>query len=65
MYKFKPFLPKPAFLKTCYAIMHPYLLYALPAWGSTYPTYTSKLCILQNKAIKLICEGKKSDHVTP
>ena len=23
----------------------------------------SKLCILQNKAIKLICDGKKSDHI--
>ena len=24
----------------------------------------SKLCILQNKAIKLVCDGKKSDHLT-
>ena len=47
------------------AIIHPYLPYALPAWGSTYPTNVSKLCILQNKAIKLICDGKKSDNVTP
>ena len=64
-YKLKPFLSKPALLKIYYAVIHPYLLYALPAWGSTYPTYMSKLCILQNKAIKLICDGKKSNRVTP
>ena len=65
MYKLKPFLPKPALLKIYYAIVHNYLLYALPAWESIYPTYMSKLYILQNKAIKLICDGKKSDHLTP
>ena len=65
MYKLKPFLPKTALLEMYYAIIHPYLLYALPAWGSTYPTYMSKLCILQKKTIKLICDGKKSDHVIP
>ena len=65
MYKLKRFLPKPALLKVYYAIIYPYLLYAFPAWGSTYQTYKSKLRILQNKAIKLICDGKKSDHVTP
>ena len=67
MYKIKPSLPKSALLKICYAIIHLYLLFTLPAWGSTYSTYMSKLCILPNKAItgKLICDGSKSDHVTP
>ena len=65
MYKLKPFLSKPALPKIYYAIIHPYLPHALPAWGSTYPTYMSKLCFLQNKAINLISDGKKSDHVTP
>ena len=65
MYKLKPFLSKSAFPKIYYTIIHPYLLNALPAWGSTYPTYMSKLCILENKVIKLIFDGKKSDHVRP
>ena len=55
IYKLKPFLLKSALFKIYYGIIHPYHLYALPAWGSTYPTHMSKLCILQNKAIKLIC----------
>ena len=67
IYKLKHFLPKLALLKIYYAVIHPYFPYAfaLLAWGSTYPTYMSKLCILQNKAIKPIYDGKKSDHVTP
>ena len=65
MYKLKPFLPKSVLLKIYKAIIHPYLLYALPAWGSTYPTYMSKICILQNKATTFIGNGKRSDHVTP
>ena len=52
MHKLKPFLPKPVLLKIYYTIIHHYFRYALPAWRSTYPTYMSKLCILQNKAIK-------------
>ena len=65
MYELKPFLPNSALLKVYHAIIHSYRLYALAAWGSTYPTYMSKLCILQNKTIKVIIHGKKSDHVTP
>ena len=65
MCKVKPFLPKLALLKICYAIIHSYLLYALSARVYTYPTYSSKLCTLQNKTITLICYDKKSDHVTP
>ena len=42
----------------------PHIQHTLPVWGSTYPIFMSKLCVLQNKAIKLICDGKKSDHVT-
>ena len=54
IYKLKPFLSKSALLKLYYAIIHPYLLYALPAWRYTYPAEMSKLYILQNKAINLI-----------
>ena len=65
MNKLKPFLAKSALLKIYYAIIHPYLIYAcqVGAIQPICPTYMSKLCILQNKAIKLTCDGKKSDHV--
>ena len=65
MYKLKPFFSKSALLKIYYAIIHFHFQHVLLAWRSTYPTYMFKLCTLQNKAIKLICDGKKSDHVTP
>ena len=65
MFTLKPFFSKSALLKIYDAIIHLYLQYAFPVWESTYSTIMSKLCILKIKAIKMICDGKKSDHVTP
>ena len=65
MHRLKPFLSKSFLPKRYYARIHQCFLYALPAWVAAYLTYMSKLCILQNKANKLICDGKKLDHVTP
>ena len=65
MYKLKPFLPKPALLKIYYAIIHPYLLYALPVGDPHIQPLCPNYVSYRKKAIKLICDGKKSDHVTP
>ena len=46
-------------------MIYPCLQNTLPAWRSTYPTYMFKLLTLQNETIELICDRKKSDHVTP
>ena len=34
-------------------------------WGSTFKTYLKKLGTLQNKAVKIIGEGRYSDRTTP
>ena len=48
-----------------YALVHPHLLYALPLWGCTYKKYTQKLQLLQNKAIRVICNSNRFSSVTP
>ena len=69
MYKLKPFFSKSALLKIRTLYNNPPLfsicLTSLGIYIVHTQTYMSKLCTLQNKAIKLICDGKKSDHVTP
>ena len=63
--KLKPVLPQNALLKLYYAMVHPYLIYSLVAWGSTFPSYIEKLNILQNKAVKLIGGGNYLHRATP
>ena len=65
LFKLKPVLPQNALLKLYYAMVHPYLIYGLVAWGSTFPSYIEKLNILQNKAVKLIGGGNYLDRATP
>ena len=65
LFKLKPVLPQNALLKLYYAMVHPYLIYGLVAWGSTFPSYVEKLNILQNKAVKLIGGGNYLDRATP
>ena len=65
LFKLKPVLPQNALLKLYYAMVHSYLIYGLVAWGSTFPSYTEKLNILQNKAVKLIGGENYLDRATP
>ena len=65
LYKLKPILPQSALLKLYYSLIHPYLIYGIIVWGSTFPTYLRKLSILQNKAVKLIGDGNYSEKATP
>ena len=37
-----------------FTLVHLHLLYGLPIWGSTFPTYLQKLQCLQNKALCII-----------
>ena len=41
------------------------LQYEIFAWSATYKSYYSKITILQNKAVKIICGGKWNDRATP
>ena len=65
LFKLKPVFPQNALLKLYYAMIHPYLIYGLVAWGSTFPSYIEKLNTLQNKAVKLIDGGNYLDMATP
>ena len=51
-----------ALLLIYFGLVHPHLLYGLPIWGSTFPTYLQKLQRLQNKAFRVIsnCNPKTS-----
>ena len=61
-----PFLfPKSTLLLLYYALVHPHLLCALSLWGCTYEKYTQKLQLLQNKAIRVICNSNRFSSVTP
>ena len=45
--------------------VYPHLLYALPLWSCIYQTYTQKLQLLQNKAIRVICNSNRFSSITP
>ena len=48
-----------------FALVHPNLLYGLPIWGSTFPTYLQKLQRLQNKALRIISNCNPKTSTTP
>ena len=62
--KLRQFLPQSALLKIYYALIHSQLMYGLPIWGSTFPSYTNKLKSLQNKAVKTIGGGSSLESPT-
>ena len=44
--------------KLYYAIIYPFLIYGVLAWGSTYPTTLKSIVILQKKAVWIITSSK-------
>ena len=48
-----------------YSLIYTHLLYSLPVWGCTQPSYLKKLITLQNKAVKLIGGGLFNDEASP
>ena len=63
--KLRFLFPKSALILLYYSLIHPHLLYALPLWGSTFPTYLSKLQRLQNKALRIISNSNQLTSATP
>lgn len=63
--KVRNLFPKNTLLLLYYALIHPHLLYGLPLWGSTFPTYLIKLQRLQNKAIRVIVDCNRKTSITP
>ena len=62
LYKLNSFLPE-TILKTLYAsLIHPYLSYGIEAWHGTYKNNTSKIFVLQKKAIRTINNLAYNEH---
>ena len=48
-----------------YALIHPFLIYGIIAWGISYPTTQKPLHILQKKAMRIITFSKFDAHSSP
>ena len=54
LYKLNRLIPE-TILKALYtSLIHPYLSYGIETWHGTYQNYTSKIFVLQKKAIRAI-----------
>ena len=57
-------MPRFVLLMLYYSFVHAHLLYALPIWASTYPTYLKRLQVLQNKPIRIITGIQPQESIT-
>ena len=63
LYKLNRFLPE-TILKTLYtSLIHPYLSYGIEAWHGTYKNNTSKIFVLQMKAVRAINNLAYNAHI--
>ena len=62
LFKLKSFLPKYILSKIYYAFIHSYQNYGLIIWGATPASNLSKLCRIQNKALRVITGTGWREH---
>ena len=48
-----------------YALIYPFLIYGILAWGNTYPTTLQPLFVLQKKALCYMTFSKFDEHSSP
>ena len=65
MYKLSYYLPSNTLLLLYYSLIHTQLMYVLPIWASTFPTYLNTLKRLQNKALRIITKSSLRESMTP
>ena len=65
LYKLKSILPTTTMRSLYYSLIHPYLLYCLSVWGSTYRTHLNFLFLVQKRAIRLISNASYYEHTNP
>ena len=46
-----------------YALIYPFLIYGMIAWGSTYHSNVQPLFILQNKTVRIMTFSKFDEHI--
>ena len=64
LFKTKQYLNTSTLIQLYYSTFHAYLSYGLIIWGSTFKSYLNKLSSLQNKAVRIVCNGRWADHVS-
>jgi len=47
-----------------HALIDPHLLYAISVWGAPFSSYTDRLRVLQNNAVRAINGVKQSQHIS-
>ena len=57
-------MPRSVLRMLYYSFVHAHLLYALPIWASTYPTYLKRLQVLQNMVIRIISGIQPRESIT-
>ena len=62
--KIKYLIPFKTLLSLYYSLIHPFLLYGLLAWGSSYKTYIDIFYKIQKKAIKILSGANLFDSST-
>ena len=65
IYRIKDNIPQ-FVLKYLYnSLILPYLTYCITVWGGTFQTHLDRLCKLQKRAIRLICNKSYLEHTNP
>lgn len=64
LYKTKKLLNHSCLITLYNSFLQPYISYSIHVWGGTYNSYLQSLCVIQNKAIRIICNLRKYDSVT-
>ena len=62
LYKLNHFLPETILKKLYTSLFHPYLSHGIEAWHGTYQNNTSKIFLLQKKAIRAINNPAYNEH---
>ena len=62
IYKIQSLVPRNLLRTIYFTIVHPYFIYCLPIFASTYATHLNPLIIMQKKAIRIISGAGYLDH---
>ena len=63
--KIRYYLDVTILISLYYALIHPFLIYGIIAWGNTYSTTLQPIVILQKKALRLMTFSKFDEHSSP
>lgn len=65
LYKVKDILNEKLLYGLYCSLFLPYINYCIEIWGTTYATNIKPLCILQKKAIRIVCKTGYREHTVP